>query len=85
MKCLPKLDATVDQNNVEHPTSTQFLEKNVDHLVDASQLENLTGSSAQSLLHGSALESVLKAKLSVLWNIVDASPKRTFSTCSVPH
>ena len=85
MKCLPKLDVTVDQNNVEHPISTQILEKNVDLTVDASQPVNLTGNSAQNLRHGSALESVLKAKLSVLWNIVDASPKRTFSTCSAPH
>ena len=85
MKCLPKLDATVDQNNVEHPTSTQILVKNVDLSVDASQLMNLTGSSAQRLLNGSALESVLKVKLSVLWNIVDASQKKTFSTCSAPH
>ena len=85
MKCLPKLDVTVDQNNVVHPISTQILEKNVGHTVVVSQPMNSTGSSAQKLRHGSALESVLKVKLSVLWNIVDASPKRTFSTCSAPH
>ena len=85
MRCLPKLDVTVDQNNVEHPTLTQILEKNVGHTVVASQPMNSIGSSAQKLRHGSASESVLKVKLSVLWNTVDASLKMTFSTCSAPH
>ena len=83
MECLPKLDASPDQNNAEPQTSSQKVEKIVDHFMVASIMHLLHSRHAGMLQNGSVTLSALKANHSALCNTVNVSPMKNCMTCSV--